>query len=163
MTLAKALGNGVPIGACLTRGVAAEVIQPGNHGSTFGGNPLACTAVVTTIDAIREQGLLENALRVGKVIREGLGAELAGLAGVAEIRGMGLMLGLQLERPCGELVKAALEAGLIVNVTADSVLRMLPPLVMNEAEGAMVVERLAPLVKALLAREPSPPQAAAAR
>ena len=119
--------------------------------------------MITTIDAIREQGLLENALRVGKVIREGLGAGLAGLAGVAEIRGMGLMLGLQLERPCAELVKAALESGLVINVTADSVVRMLPPLVMSEAEGALVVERLAPLVKALLAREPSLPQAAAAR
>ena len=161
--LAKGLGSGVPVGACVVGGRAVGVLKPGNHGSTFGGNPLACTAVVTTIDAIREQGLLENAVRVGKVIREGLGAELAGLAGVAEIRGMGLMLGLQLERPCGELVKAALEVGLIVNVTADSVVRMLPPLVMSEAEGAMVVERLAPLVKALLAREPSLPQAAAAR
>ena len=153
----------MPVGACVVGGRAVGVLKPGNHGSTFGGNPLACTAVITTIDAIREQGLLENALRVGKVIREGLGAELAGLGGVAEIRGMGLMLGLQLERPCAELVKAALEAGLVVNVTADSVVRMLPPLVMNEAEGAMVVERLAPLVKALLAREPSLPQAAAAR
>ena len=153
----------MPVGACVVGGRAAGVLKPGNHGSTFGGNPLACTAVVVTIDAIREQGLLENASRVGKVIREGLGAGLAGVAGVAEIRGMGLMLGLQLERPCAELVRSALEAGLVINVTADSVVRMLPPLVMNEAEGAMVVERLAPLVKALLAREPSLPQAAAAR
>jgi acetylornithine aminotransferase len=161
--LAKGLGSGVPVGACVAGGRAAGVLKPGNHGSTFGGNPLACTAVVATIDAIREEGLLDNAVRVGKAIRDGLAAELEGIAGVVEIRGMGLMLGVQLDRPCGELAKSALEAGLVVNVTADSVVRLLPPLVMSEAEGGVAVERLAPLVKDLLAREPSLPQAAAAR
>ena len=124
--LAKGLGSGVPVGACVAGGRAAGVLKPGNHGSTFGGNPLACTAVVATIDAIREDGLLDNAIRAGKAIHDGLAGELAGLAGVLEIRGMGLMLGVQLHRPCGELAKSALEAGLIVQVTADRVGRRLP-------------------------------------
>ena len=161
--LAKGLGSGVPVGACVTGGRANGVLKPGNHGSTFGGNPLASTAVVATIDAIREQGLLENAVRVGQSIRDGLAAGLAGLPGVVEIRGMGLMLGVQLDRPCGEIAKSALEAGLIVNVTADSVVRLLPPLVMSEAEGGIAVERLVPLVKSFLSREAPPAQAAAAR
>jgi len=161
--LAKGLGSGVPVGACVAGGRATGVLKPGNHGSTFGGNPLACTAVVATIDAIREEGLLENAVRVGQAVRDGLAAELEGVAGLVEIRGMGLMLGMQLDRPCGEIVGSALEAGLIVNVTADSVVRLLPPLVMSEAEGGIAVERLAPLVKSFLSRETPLPQAAAAR
>ena len=159
--LAKGLGSGVPVGACVAGGRGAGVLKPGNHGSTFGGNPLACTAVVTTIDAMREQGLLQNAARVGLVIREALATAFAGVPGVVEIRGMGMMIGVQLDRPCGELVRAALDAGLVINVTADSVVRMLPPLVMSEAEGREAIARLAPLVKSFLARDAAPPQAAA--
>jgi acetylornithine aminotransferase len=144
--LAKGLGSGVPVGACVVGGRAKGVFKPGNHGSTFGGNPLAMTAVRTTIDTIKEEGLLANALRVGDVIRN----NLPRADGVVEVRGMGLMIGIELARPCGELVKQALDAGLVINVTADNVIRMLPPLVMNEAEGRMVVERLAPLVQRFL-------------
>jgi acetylornithine aminotransferase len=147
--LAKGLGSGVPVGACVVGGLAKGVFKPGNHGSTFGGNPLAMTAVRTTIDTIKEEGLLANAERVGAVIRNGLAAAIGG-AGVTEVRGMGLMIGMELDRPCGDLVREALAAGLVINVTADNVVRMLPPLVMSEAEGRMVVERLAPLVKRFL-------------
>jgi len=147
--LAKGLGSGVPVGACVVGGRAKGVFKPGNHGSTFGGNPLAMTAVRTTIDTIKEEGLLANAERVGAVIRNGLAAAIGG-AGVTEVRGMGLMIGVELDRPCGDLVREALAAGLVINVTADNVVRMLPPLVMSEAEGRMVVERLAPLVKRFL-------------
>jgi len=147
--LAKGLGSGVPVGACVVGGRAKGVFKPGNHGSTFGGNPLAMTAVRTTIDTIKEEGLLANAERVGAVIRNGLAAAIGG-AGVTEVRGMGLMIGVELDRPCGELVREALAAGLVINVTADNVVRLLPPLVMSEAEGRMVVERIAPLVKRFL-------------
>ena len=142
--LAKGLGSGVPVGACVVGGRAKGIFKPGNHGSTFGGNPLAMTAVVTTIDTIKEEGLLANAARVGEIIRSGL----AGTHGVAEIRGMGLMIGVEMAQPCGELVKQALDAGLVINVTAENVIRMLPPLVMNAAEGREVVNRLLPLTKA---------------
>jgi acetylornithine/N-succinyldiaminopimelate aminotransferase len=144
--LAKGLGSGVPVGACVVGGRARGVFKPGNHGSTFGGNPLAMTAVATTIDTIKDEGLLANAETVGALIRKGL----AEVNGVTEIRGMGLMIGIEMTRPCGELVKAALDAGLVINVTADNVIRMLPPLVMSEAEGREVVNRLVPLIKAFL-------------
>jgi acetylornithine aminotransferase len=159
--LAKGLGSGVPVGACVAGGRAAGVLKAGNHGSTFGGNPLACTAVVTTLDAMRDEGLLANAERVGQLMRAELAASLGGVPGVVEIRGMGLMIGVQLDRPCGELARAALDAGLVINVTADSVVRLLPPMVISEAEGREAVARLAPLVKAFLAREATPQQAAA--
>jgi acetylornithine/N-succinyldiaminopimelate aminotransferase len=155
--LAKGLASGVPVGACVVGGRAKGVFKPGNHGSTFGGNPLAMTAVVTTIDTIKEEGLLANAARVGEVIRGGLSQ----IPGIAELRGMGLMLGMELPKPCGELVRQALDAGLVINITADTVVRLLPPLVMSEAEGRLVVERLAPLVRAFLER--SAEAAAAAR
>ena len=145
--LAKGLASGVPVGACVAGGRAKGVFKPGNHGSTFGGNPLAMTAVVATIDAIKEEGLIESAGRVGELIRGALAA-----ANIGEVRGMGLMIGAELARPCGELVKAALEAGLVINVTADNVIRLLPPLVMNEAEGREVVARLLPVVRAFLDR-----------
>jgi acetylornithine aminotransferase len=159
--LAKGLGSGVPVGACVAGGRAAGVLKAGNHGSTFGGNPLACTAVVTTLDAMREEGLLASAERVGQLMRADLAASLGGVPGVVEIRGMGLMIGVQLDRPCGELARVALDAGLVINVTADSVVRLLPPLVMSEAEGREAVARLVPLIKAFLAREAAPQQAAA--
>jgi acetylornithine aminotransferase len=126
------------------------VLKPGNHGSTFGGNPLAMTAVVTTLDTMRDDGLLDNAERVGALIRRGLSEALGGAKGVAEVRGMGMMIGVELDEPCGELVKAGLDAGLIINVTADKVVRIMPPLVMSEAEGAEVVRRFVPLAKAFL-------------
>ncbi len=148
--LAKGLGSGVPVGACVVGGRARGVLKPGNHGSTFGGNPLAMTAVVTTLDTMRDEGLLDNAERVGKVISDGLRQALAGAKGVAEVRGMGMMIGIELDEPCGELVKAGLDAGLVLNVTADKVVRIMPPLVMSEAEAAEVVRRLVPLAKAFL-------------
>ncbi len=150
LALAKGLGSGVPIGACVAGGRAAGVLGPGNHGSTFGGNPLAATAALTTIDTMREQRLLERAVAVGQVIREGLATALEGENGVVEIRGLGLMIGIELARPCGELAQNALAAGLIINVTAGKVVRLLPPLIMSPAEGALVVERLAPLVREFL-------------
>src|SRR6266513_3068973 len=154
--LAKGLGSGVPVGACVVGGRAKGVLKPGNHGSTFGGNPLAMTAVVTTIDTIKEEGLLANAEKVGAVIRNGLSE----VHGITEIRGMGLMIGVELGQPCGELVRQALDAALVINVTADNVIRMLPPLVMTPAEGRLVVERLAPLVQNFLARGALPRAAA---
>jgi acetylornithine/N-succinyldiaminopimelate aminotransferase len=150
--LAKGLGSGVPVGACVTGGRAKGVFKPGNHGSTFGGNPLAMTAVVTTIDTMREEGLLANAVKVGDAMREGLAAALAGVGGVVEVRGRGMMIGVELNRPCGEIVARALEAGLVLNVTADNVIRLLPALIMSEAEGREVVERLVPLVREFLAQ-----------
>jgi acetylornithine aminotransferase len=149
VALAKGLASGVPVGACVVGGRAKGVFKPGNHGSTFGGNPLAMTAVITTIDTIKDEGLLANAARVGAVIQEKLKSEFGS---VAEVRGMGLMIGAELGQPCGELVRQGLEAGLVINVTADNVVRLLPPLVMSEAEGRMVVERLAPLMRAFVER-----------
>jgi acetylornithine/N-succinyldiaminopimelate aminotransferase len=144
--LAKGLGSGVAVGACVTGGRAKGVLKPGNHGSTFGGNPLAMTAVVTTLDTIEEEGLLDNASRVGELIRGGF----APLADRAQVRGMGLMIGVETRQPCGDLVKAALDAGLVINVTADNVIRLLPPLIMTEAQGREVVQRLLPLVRTFL-------------
>ena len=149
VALAKGLASGVPVGACVVGGRAKGVFKPGNHGSTFGGNPLAMTAVITTIDTIKDEGLLANAARVGAVIQEKLKSEFGS---VAEVRGMGLMIGVELGQPCGELVRRGLEAGLVINVTADNVVRLLPPLVMSETEGRMVVERLAPLIRAFVER-----------
>jgi acetylornithine aminotransferase len=150
VALAKGLASGVPVGACVTGNRAKGVFKPGNHGSTFGGNPLAMTAVVTTIDTVRDEKLMDNAARVGGLIQDSLAREFKGQ--VSEVRGMGLMIGVELDRPCGDLVKQALDAGLVINVTAENVIRLLPPLVMSEAEGRQVVERLAPLVKAFLAK-----------
>ncbi len=148
VALAKGLASGVPVGACVTGGRAKGVFKPGNHGSTFGGNPLAMTAVVTTLDTIKEEGLLANAMRVGDMILSSLQNQIGNV--VSEVRGMGLMIGIELKQPCGELVLQGLQAGLVFNVTADNVIRLLPPLVMSEAEGRQVVERLVPLVRAFL-------------
>ena len=151
MTLAKGLGSGVPIGACLAAGRAAGVFKPGNHGSTFGGNPLACVAALTTLDVIESDGLMAHAVTLGTAIREGVQRGLSGVAGFVEVRGGGLMIGIELDRPCGDLVKRALAAGLLINVTAEKVVRLLPPLVMSDAEGAELVAALVPLIKEFLA------------
>jgi acetylornithine aminotransferase len=156
--LAKGLASGVPVGACVVGGRAKGIVQARQPRLDFGGNPLAMTGVVATIDTIKEEGLLANAAKVGQVIRDGLKAELG--AAPKEIRGMGLMIGMELGQSCGELVRQALEAGLVINVTADNVVRLLPPLVMSEAEGRMVVERSRPLVRAFLARSAEPTAAA---
>jgi acetylornithine/N-succinyldiaminopimelate aminotransferase len=151
MTLAKGLGSGVPIGACLAAGRAAGVFKPGNHGSTFGGNPLACIAALTTLDVIEADGLMAHAAKLGEAIRGGLKTGLSGIAGFVEVRGDGLMIGVELDRPCGDLVKQGLAAGLLINVTADRVVRLLPPLVMSDTEGTELVAMLVPLIKEFLA------------
>jgi acetylornithine/N-succinyldiaminopimelate aminotransferase len=150
-TLAKGLGSGVPIGACLTAGRAAGLFKPGNHGSTFGGNPLACTAAMTTLSAIEEGGLLARARDLGARIREDFRVALADVPGVAAIRGDGLMIGIELDRPCGALVERALERGLLINVTAERVVRLLPPLVFTDEDATHLVTGLAPLIREFLA------------
>ncbi len=150
-TLAKGLGSGVPIGACMAGGRAAGLFGPGNHGSTFGGNPLACAAALTTIECIEEEGLLANADRVGALIRQLFTEGLAGVKGLVEVRGRGLMIGIQLDRPCGALVAQALAAGLLINVAGDTVIRLLPSLNFSENDARELVDRMIPLIKAFLA------------
>ena len=151
VTLAKGLGGGVPVGACLTSGKATGLFKPGNHGSTFGGNQLATTAALTTIEVMQRDHLVDNAAAIGTLIRDGLAEALKDVAGVVAIRGNGLMIGVELDRPCGELVGKALEAGLLINVTGDTVVRLLPPLNFSEAEARELVERCAPLIREFLA------------
>jgi acetylornithine/N-succinyldiaminopimelate aminotransferase len=151
MPLAKGLGSGVPVGAVVAGPKAANIFQPGNHGTTFGGNPLAMRAGVETIRIMEEDGLLENAARVGSHLKGALARELGGLKGVKDIRGQGLMLGVELDKPCGALTARAAEAGLLISVTADTVIRLVPPLILTEAEADEIVSLLAPLVKAFLA------------
>jgi acetylornithine aminotransferase len=150
VTLAKGLGSGVPIGACLAGGPAAGLFGPGNHGSTFGGNPLACTAALKTIELIESEGLLARAERIGALIRSELAAALQGEPGIVGMRGQGLMLGIALDRPCGALVGQALAAGLLINVTHERVIRLLPALVFGEAEVRELVDKLVPLLRAFL-------------
>ena len=150
MTLAKGLGSGVPIGACLAHGRAAGVFKPGNHGSTFGGNPLACVAALTTLDVIERDGLMDRAAELGATIRAGFQERLEGVAGVVDIRGDGLMIGVELDRACGDLVTQALAAGLLINVTVDKVIRLLPPLVFSDTEAKQLVETLSALVRKFL-------------
>lgn len=148
MTLAKGLGSGVPIGACLARGIAAQVYTPGKHGSTFGGNPLASTAALTTLQVIEQDGLLDNAAGMGAFIRQDLSERLHGVTGVRDIRGQGLMIGIELDRPCAALVQQALARRLLINVTAESVVRLLPPLILGQEEAALLTRQLAELIKA---------------
>jgi acetylornithine aminotransferase len=150
MTLAKGLGSGVPIGACLARGIAAETFTTGKHGSTFGGGPLACTAAQTTLDVMAEDGLLRHAAELGAFIRADMAQRLEGQTGVVDIRGQGLMIGIELDRPCGELVKQALAEKMLINVTNDTVVRLLPPLVMTRADAALLTEKLAGLIRSFL-------------
>lgn len=151
MPLAKGLASGIPVGAVVAGPRAAQLLQPGAHGSTFGGNILAMRAGLETIRIIEEDGLLENAARVGAYLKAALQDALAGLAGVREIRGQGLMLGIELERPCGALVARAAGAGLLLSVTAERVIRLVPPLILTQAEADEIVRLLAPLVRSLLA------------
>jgi acetylornithine aminotransferase len=151
MTLAKGLGSGVPIGALLAGGRAAGVFGPGQHGTTFGGGPLAMRAGLETLAIIESEGLMANAVAQGERIRAGLGRELSGTSGMTEIRGMGLMIGVELDRPCGDLVKQALAAGVLINVTQDKVIRLLPPLILTAAEADEIVARLAPVIRSFLA------------
>ena len=141
----------MPIGACLTAGRAAGLFKPGNHGSTFGGNPLACVAALTTLAVIEDDKLIARAVALGERIREGLRTRLAGQPGVVQIRGSGLMVGIELARPCGELVAAGLAAGILINVTAERVVRLLPPLVMTDAEADELVDKLGTILPAFLA------------
>ena len=153
MTLAKGLGNGIPIGACLAKGAAAKLFKPGSHGSTFGGNPFACAAALTTLAIIEDEGLMKNAVELGDFLRASFQSRLAGHAGVREIRGQGLMIGIELAYPCNALVQQALEAGLLINVTADTVVRLLPPLNFTREQATMLVDTLAPLIVDFLATQ----------
>lgn len=150
MTLAKGLGSGVPVSACLAAGAATSTFKPGNHGSTFGGNPLACVAGLTTLNIVEQDQLLAHAEQLGQFIRQCFTAAMQGVKGVVELRGQGLMIGIELDRPCGELVKQALARGLLINVTADNVIRLLPPLVMSQDEAQQLLDILCPLVKEFL-------------
>ncbi len=151
MPLAKGLGSGVPIGAVVAGPKAANIFQPGNHGTTFGGNPLAMRAGVETIRIMEEDDVMENAFLVGGYFKAALVRELGGMAGVKDIRGSGLMLGVELDKPCGALVGQCAANGLLISVTADTVIRMVPPLILSTAEADEMVAILVPLVKALLA------------
>ena len=153
MPLAKGLGSGVPIGAVVAGPKAANVFQPGNHGGTFGGNPLAMRAGVETIRIMEKDGLLDNASKVGAHLKAGLEKALAGKPGVKEIRGFGLMLGVELDKPCGVLTNRCAEAGLLISVTADSVVRMVPPLIMTIAEADEVLSIVVPQIQQFLAEQ----------
>ncbi len=161
MTLAKGLGGGVPIGACVAKGTAATLFQPGSHGSTFGGNTLASAAGLATLDIVESENLCRNATDIGEHIRASLKRALAETPGVKEIRGQGLLIGIELDRPCGELVKTGLDAGLLINVTADTVVRLVPPLIISRAEADQLVNELAPLIRSFLMKPVSAATAAA--
>jgi acetylornithine/N-succinyldiaminopimelate aminotransferase len=151
MPLAKGLGSGVPIGAVVTGPRASTILGPGNHGTTFGGNPLAMRAGVETLRIMEEDGLIDNAARIGAQLRAAFERRLGQVPGFREVRGQGLMIGIELDRPCGALLLRAAEAGLMMSVTADNVIRLLPPLIISSAEAEQIVEILVPLVAAFLA------------
>jgi len=157
MPLAKGLGSGVPVGAIVCGPKAANVLGPGNHGSTFGGNPLAMRAGVETLRIMEEEKLLENAATVGAALKAGIEKELSGVPGFVEVRGQGLMLGIELDRPCGVLLNRAAEAGLLLSVTADRVIRLVPSLILTADEAAQIVAILCPLVKRFLSETPAKP------
>ena len=150
MTLAKALGNGVPIGACLARGDAANLFAPGSHGSTFGGNPLVCAAALAVVDTMKKEHIPAQAKSLGEYLAKGFAAQLGDVEAVVEIRHAGCLLGIQLDRPCSELVSTALEQGLLINVTAESVIRLLPPLNMSNGEADILIEGLSRLIREYL-------------
>ena len=151
VSLAKGLGNGLPIGANLVAGAARDLFSPGTHGTTFGGNPLVCRAALAVLDVMQEEALCEQAARQGELLRNRLNERLGHRDGVIAVRGRGLMLGVELDRPAGELVMAALERGLILNVTAERVIRLLPPLIVDDAEVEQIATTVADLVDAFLA------------
>lgn len=153
MTLAKGLGNGMPIGACLARGAAAEVFEPGNHGSTFGGNPLACSAALAVVHTVEKEGLVARAEQLGQRMLAGFQTQLDHHTGIVAIRGIGLMLAVELDRPCAELVKTALSRGLLINVTAERVVRLLPPLIISDEQADRIVAEVSKLVIEFLAEE----------
>ena len=155
VAVAKALGNGMPIGACLARGDAAKLIQPGSHGTTFGGNPLACSVGVAVVGELERRDLVARAGALGTRMLEGFRAALHNRPGVVDVRGKGMMMGIELDAPCGELVGRALEAGLLINVTAGNVVRLLPPYILTDAEADEVVRRVSELVEAFLAERAS--------
>jgi acetylornithine/N-succinyldiaminopimelate aminotransferase len=155
MPLAKGLGGGVPIGACLAAGPAAQLFQPGKHGSTFGGNPLACAAALAVLDIMEEEKLVEGAAKTGHYLVSRLRDELAQTQGIRQIRGRGLMIAIELDRPCGELVASALARGLIINVTSDNVVRLVPPLVFNVEHADLLASTLVPLLREFTARTPA--------
>lgn len=150
MTLAKGLGNGVPIGACLARGAAAETFKPGNHATTFGGNPLVCSAALAVLTILEREQLPARAAQLGARMKQDFIAALAGVAGIVEIRGKGLMIGIELDRPCAELTHSALAQGLLINVTAERVVRLLPPLIVTDAEADQIVMMVSALIKSFL-------------
>ena len=147
VTTAKGLGNGVPIGACLAHGKAAHLMQPGNHGSTFGGNPLACSVALKVVELLESGNIYQRATAIGDIIMQGLAIELKDIEHVKEIRGYGCMIGVELTKPCKSLYTEALKHGLIINVTADSIVRLLPPMIMTDQEAQQVVSILAPLIR----------------
>ena len=150
MTLAKGLGNGIPIGACLARGKASETLTPGTHGSTFGGNPLVSRAAMATIEAIELDGLIDRATFIGNAIAQGLANNLKDLDSVIEIRNKGLMIGIELDRRCTPIIDLALEAGLLLNVTADKIVRLLPPLILDDEQIQLLVTTLSSVIKQFL-------------
>ena len=156
MPLAKGLGSGVPIGAVVCGPKAAQIFGPGNHGTTFGGNPLAMRAGVETLKIIEEDGLLANAAKIGAQMKAGFEREFEGIVGVKEIRGAGLMIGIELDRPCGVLLERAAAAGLLLSITADRVIRLVPPLLISQDEAAQIVAMLCPLIKDFLATTSAP-------
>ncbi|MES1943450.1 acetylornithine aminotransferase [Salinisphaera sp. PC39] len=151
MTLAKGLGGGMPVGAMLVDGPATDLLAPGNHGTTFGGNPLACAAALSVLETISADKLLANATEVGEYIRDSLRRRLDGVEGVRDIRGRGLMIGIELDRPCGELVAAARDRRVLINVTAERVIRLLPPLIMTAGQADTVIEAVGDLTADFLA------------
>lgn len=150
MALAKGLGGGMPIGACLARGKAAELFAPGSHGSTFGGNPLVSSAAHTVIDVIESENLIDNVNRQNERLKQGFGEALKGIDAVIDIRGQGLLFAIELDRPCGELVKQGIEQGILINVTNAKVVRLIPPLILSDEEADTVVEKVSALIKAFL-------------
>ncbi len=150
MTLAKGLANGVPIGACLARGQAADVFKPGNHGSTFGGNPLAANAALAVIDTLEQDNLIDNAGAMGRLMLQAFQEHLGAVPGVVSMRGKGLMIGIELDRPCAELMQRALARKLLINVTADRVVRLLPPLTLNREQAQTIVATVSDLIEAFL-------------
>lgn len=147
VTTAKGLGNGMPIGACLAQGEAAKTLQPGNHGSTYGGNPLCCATALTVVNTIVEEDLPARAKQLGQKLIEGFSAALSGVDCIAEIRGKGLMVAIELNKPCAELVGLAKDNGLLINVTADKVIRLLPALTMQDAEAETLIQNLSKIIK----------------